>query len=57
MDALDDVTFTVIKRELSDEERKNYKKTKEHLFDLVKEGGQKRLIFFEEHSYISMLLC
>ena len=48
MDALDDVTFTVIKRELSDEERKNYKKTKEHLlrrFDLVKEGGQKRLIF------------
>ena len=46
--ALDDATFTVVKRELTDDERKNYNTIKKHLekrFDLLKDAGQKRLIF------------
>ena len=46
--ALDDSTFTVVKRELTDNERSNYDTIKKHLekrFDLLKDAGQKRLIF------------
>ena len=46
--AIDDATFTVVKRELTDDERKNYNTIKKHLekrFDLLKDAGQKRLIF------------
>ena len=47
LNALDDVTFTVVNRELSEAEKKNYVVVKEHLlkrFDLLKEKGQRRLI-------------
>ena len=46
--ALDDATFTVIQRELTDAERMNYDTVKRHLlkrFDVHKEIGQKRLLF------------
>ena len=46
--ALGDATFTVVKRELTDDERKNYNTIKKHLekrFDLLKDAGQKKLIF------------
>ena len=46
--ALDDSTFTVIQRELTDVERTNYDVVKSHLlkrFDVHKEIGQKRLLF------------
>ena len=46
--ALDDSTFTVVKKELTDNERSNYNTIKKHLekrFDLLKDAGQKRLIF------------
>jgi hypothetical protein len=45
---LDDSTFTVIIRELSEEERANYDILKNHLlkrFDMLKDPGQKRLTF------------
>ena len=46
LSALDDITFTVIIRELNETERKEYKKVREHLlkrFDVLKEKGQRRL--------------
>ena len=46
--ALDDATFTVVKRKLTDAERADYEIVKKHLlkrFDLLKDAGQKRLIF------------
>ena len=46
--ALDEATFTVVKRELTDAERADYDTVKKHLlkrFDLLKDAGQKRLIF------------
>ena len=46
--ALDDATFTVIQRELTNAERMNYDTVKLHLlkrFDIHKELGQKRLLF------------
>ena len=46
--ALDEATFTVVKRELTDAERADYEIVKKHLlkrFDLLKDAGQKRLIF------------
>ena len=46
--ALDEATFTVVKRELTDAERADYETVKKHLlklFDLLKDAGQKRLIF------------
>ena len=46
--ALDDSTFTVIQRELTDMEQLNYDTVKAHLlkrFDIHKEIGQKRLMF------------
>ena len=46
--ALDDATFTVIQRELTETERTNYDIVKSHLlkrFDVHKEIGQKRLLF------------
>ena len=46
LSALDDITFTVIIRELNETERKEYKKVREHLlkrFDMLKEKGQRRL--------------
>ena len=45
--ALDEATFTVVKRELMDAERADYEIVKKHLlkrFDLLKDAGQKRLI-------------
>lgn len=45
--AVDDVTFTVLNRELTEEEKGDYNKVKLHLlkrFDVVKEKGQRRLI-------------
>ena len=46
--ALDDATFTVIQRELTNAERMNYDTVKLHLlkrFDIHKKLGQKRLLF------------
>ena len=46
--ALDDATFTVIQRELTEAERQHYDTVKQHLlkrFDIHKEIGQKRLLF------------
>ena len=46
--ALDEATFTVMKRDLTDAERVDYETVKKHLlkrFDLLKDVGQKRLIF------------
>ena len=46
--ALDEATFTVVKRQLTDAERADYDTVKKHLlkrFDLLKDAGQKRLIF------------
>ena len=46
---LDEATFTVVKRELTDAERADFYETvKKHLlkrFDLLKDARQKRLIF------------
>ena len=47
LSALDDTTFTVVNRELTDTERNNYNTVKEHLlkrFDILKEKGQRRLL-------------
>ena len=47
LNALDDTTFTVIIRELSELERNNYEKLKEHLLrrlDIIREKGQRRLL-------------
>ena len=47
LNALDDTTFTVIIRELSEVERNNYEKLKEHLMrrlDIIRENGQRRLL-------------
>ena len=44
LSALDDITFTVIIRELNETERKEYKKVREHSlqrFDVLKESGQR----------------
>ena len=47
LNALDDTTFTVVTRELTETERNNYNTVKEHLltrFDILKEKGQRRLL-------------
>ena len=47
LNALDDTTFTIIIRELSEVERNNYEKLKEHLMrrlDIIRENGQRRLL-------------
>ena len=47
LNALDDTIFTVIIRELSEVERNNYEKLKEHLIrrlDIIRENGQRRLL-------------
>ena len=47
LNALDETAFTVVNRELTDNEKENYNTIKEHLvkrFDVVKEKGQRRLI-------------
>ena len=45
---LDEATFTVVKRKLTDAEKADYDTVKKHLlkrFDSLKDAGQKRLIF------------
>jgi hypothetical protein len=47
LSAVDDVTFTVLNRELTETEKNNYVTIKCHLlkrFDVLKEKGQRRLI-------------
>ena len=56
LSALDEATFTVVKRELNDNERQNYDMLKRHLlarFDIFKEAGQKRLIFRQAKREVS----
>ena len=52
LNALDDNTFTVVTRELTETERNNYNTVKEHLlkkFDVLKEKGQRRLLLRQAH--------
>ena len=54
--ALDEATFTVVKRELNDNECQNYDILKRHLlarFDIFKEAEQKRLIFRQAKREVS----